>query len=262
MAKRKHRKRYRGPDLTSHLAVEIGDTLELQAGDFDERGFATTEYETAPVTISGAIPGEKVAAKVVKIYPDRIATLAKNVERASEHRVEPECIYFGECSGCQWQHVDYAHQLEIKRDIVVRALSQYEDLRNAPVAETMPSPKRFHYRNHARFTVGQGDENGIAGYKNADSRRFVRIDECAIMDERINATLSQLQGRLNRMTQFSIRVGSNTGDTTIQPLLPAEIQDIPSGRQKYIEEVKGARFPSCGLIFLPGQHCAVVCGCG
>ena len=242
MAKRKHRNRYRGPDLTSHLAVEIGDTLQLQAGDFDERGLAATEYETAPVTISGAIPGEKVAAKVVKIYPDRIATLVKNVERASEHRVEPKCVYFGECSGCQWQHVDYAHQLEIKRDIVVRALSQYEDLRNAPVAETMPSPKRFYYRNHARFSVGRGDENGVAGYKNADSRRFVRIDECAIMDERINETLSQLQGRLDRMTQFSIRMGSNTGDTIIQPLLPAEIQDVPSGRQKYIEEVKGARF--------------------
>lgn len=242
MAKRKHRKRYRGPDLTSHLAVEIGDTFALQAGDFDERGLATAEHETAPVTISGAIPGEKIIAKVVKVYPDRIATLAENVERASGYRVEPKCVYFGECSGCQWQHVDYAHQLEIKRDIVVRALSQYEDLRNAPVAETMPSPKRFHYRNHARFTVGQDDENGVAGYKNADSRRFVRVDECAIMDERINATLSQLQGRLNRMTQFSIRVGSNTGDTVIQPLLPAEIQDVPSGRQKYVEEVKGGRF--------------------
>ena len=70
----------------------------------------------------------------------------------------------------------------------------------------------------------------------------MRIDECAIMDERINETLSQLQGRLDRMTQFSIRVGSNTGDTIIQPLLPAEIQDVPSGRQKYVEEVKGARF--------------------
>ncbi len=242
MAKRKHRKRYRGSDLTSHLAVEIGDTFELQADDFDERGLATAEYEAAPVTISGAIPGEKVVAKVVKVYPDRIATLAKNVERASKHRVQPKCIYFGECSGCQWQHVDYDRQLEIKRDIVVRALSQYGVLRDAPVTETLPSPKRFHYRNHARFTVGQTGENGVAGYKNADSRRFVRVNECAIMDERINATLSQLQGRLNRMTQFSIRVGSNTGDTIIQPLLPAEIQDVPSGRQKYVEEVKGARF--------------------
>ena len=242
MAKRKHRKRYRGPDLTSHIAIEIGDTLELHAGELDDRGLATSQYQAAPVTIAGAIPGEKVAARVVKIYSDRIATIAEQVELPSEHRIEPKCVYFGECSGCQWQHIDYARQLEIKRDVVVRALSQYEALRDAPVAETMPSSKRYHYRNHARFTVGRGNENGIAGYKNADSRRFVRVDECAIMDENINETLSQLQGRLDRMTQFSIRVGSNTGDTIIQPLLPAEIQDVQSGRQKYIEEVRGARF--------------------
>ena len=62
------------------------------------------------------------------------------------------------------------------------------------------------------------------------------------MEERINETLVQLQGRLDRMTQFSIRVGSNTGDTIIQPLLPTEIQDVPSGRQKYVEEVQGASF--------------------
>ena len=242
MAKRKHRSRYRGPDLTSHLVIEVGDTLELQTGYFDERGLATAEYEAAPVTVAGAIPGEKVSAKVIKVYRDRIATLAKDVERASEHRVKPQCAYFGECSGCQWQHVDYTRQLEIKREIVVRALSRYETLRDASVGETMPSPKRFHYRNHARFTVGRCRDNGVAGYKNADSRRFVRVDKCAIMDERINETLSQLQGRLDRMTQFSVRVGSNTGDTIIQPLLPVEIQDVPSGRQKYVEEVKGARF--------------------
>ena len=44
------------------------------------------------------------------------------------------------------------------------------------------------------------------------------------------------------MTQFSIRVGTNTGDTIVQPLLPAEIQDVPSGRQKYVEKVRDATF--------------------
>ena len=77
---------------------------------------------------------------------------------------------------------------------------------------------------------------------NADTRRFVRIDHCLIMDERINETLAQLQSRLDRMTQFSIRVGANTGDMIIQPLLPEEIKDVPSGRQKYVEKVRDATF--------------------
>lgn len=242
MAKRKHRKRYRGPDLTSHLGLEVGDEIDLETGEFDERGLATAEYNGAPVTISGAIPGERVSARVVKIFHDRVACLAEKITDGSEHRVDPECRYFGECSGCQWQHIDYAEQLQIKRTAVIRALSSYTGFGDVEVLDTVPSPKQYRYRNHARFTVGRGDESGVAGYMNADSRSLVRIDECMIMDDRINETLSRLQGRLDRMTQFSIRVGSNTGDQIIQPLLPAAIQDVPSGRQKYVEKVRDATF--------------------
>lgn len=242
MAKRKRRNRYRGPDLTAELDLDAGDELTLKAGEFDERGLATSMLDSAPVTIAGAIPGENVSVKVVKVYRDRVATLVGEVATPSEHRVEPRCRYFGECSGCQWQHIDYGRQLEVKRAMVEAALQPYETLREIEVGETLPSPSQFGYRNHARFTVGRGEENGVAGFKNADSRRFVRIDECLIMDDRINETLGKLQGRLDRMTQFSVRVGANTGDVIVQPLLPAEIQDVPSGRQRYVEEVRGAKF--------------------
>ncbi len=242
MAKRKHRRRYRGPDLTSDLGIEVGDTLQLEAGDFNEQGLATAELDNVPVTISGAIPRERISARIVKIYRDRVATQFESAEEPSDHRVEAECRYFGECSGCQWQHITYSRQLELKREQVSAALSQYDSLRGVHVAETLPSPKRFGYRNHARFTVGRGGQQGNAGFVNADTRRFVQIDECLIMDHRINDTLAKLQGRLDRMTQFSIRVGTNTSDMIIQPLLPAEIQDIPSGRQKYVEEVRGSTF--------------------
>ncbi len=216
--------------------------MTLDAGEFDERGLATADHQGAPVTIAGAIPGESVTASIVKVYRDRIATLVESADVASEHRVTPKCRYFGACSGCQWQHISYDQQLEIKRSLVESALAPYESLNGIQVDETIPSPTQFRYRNHARFTVGRGEDKGFAGYMNADSRRFVRIDECMIMDDRINEMLFQLQGRLQRMTQFSIRVGANTGDTIVQPLLPAEIQDVPSGRQKYVEEVNGAKF--------------------
>ena len=242
MAKRRRRKRYQGPDLTSDLGLDRGDTLQLEAGEFDEKGAATAVIDGAPISINGAIPGESVEAEVLRLFPERVATTVKRVHEASEDRIEPRCRYFEVCSGCQWQHIAYEKQLKLKHDAVVKALSSYETLEGAEVLRTLPSPKQFGYRNHARFTIGRGEDDGVAGFVNADTRRFVQIDECVIMDDRINETLAKLQGRLQRMTQFSVRVGAKTGDTIIQPLLPAEIDDVESGRQTYEEEVDGVAF--------------------
>ncbi len=242
MAKRRRRQRYSGPDLTSQLGLNLGDRFMIRAEGFDDKGAASAVMDGAPISISGAIPGEDVEVEVLKVFPERVATVVREIHEASGDRIEPRCRYFDVCSGCQWQHIAYQKQLELKRDAVVRAVGSYESLRDVEILPALPSPKQFGYRNHARFTVGRGDYDGVAGYVNADTRRFVQIDECAIMHDGINETLAKLQGRLRRMTQFSVRIGANTGDMIIQPLLPAEIQDIESGRQRYEEEVDGVRF--------------------
>lgn len=242
MAKRNRRRRYAGPDLTSDSGLKAGDTINLQAGRWDERGNATAVLRGAPISIQGAIHGESVKAEVVKVFPERVAAKTVEVEDADDDRVVPKCRYFGECSGCQWQHVSYSRQLETKREIVINALRQFPETTNATVDPAIGSPMQYGYRNHARFTIGRREASGFAGYVNADSRQFVRIDECLIMDDQINAALAKLQGRLHRMTQWSVRVGANSGDQTIQPLLPADIQDVESGRQHYTESINGIDF--------------------
>lgn len=242
MAKRKRRRRYTGPDLTSHLGLAAGDIVAVEAGEFDDKGAATSVMDGAPISISGAIPSESVSAEVMKVFPDRIATQAREIKNPSSDRVEAPCEYFGSCSGCQWQHISYQRQLDLKRETVLKALSMYESLATTEVLPTLASPQKFGYRNHARFTIGRREHDGKAGFVNADTRRFVPIDRCLIMDDRINDVLSKLQGRLSGMTQFSVRLGCNTGDMIIQPLLPAEIQDVESGRQRYEEEIDGVRF--------------------
>ena len=242
MAKRRRRRRYAGPDLTAASGLSVGDRIDIEAGPWDDRGNATATLRGAPITLHGVIPGESVKAEVVKVFPERVAARTIAVEAADPDRVVPQCRYFGECSGCQWQHVSYARQLAMKRELVADALRQFQETAHVPVDQAIGSPKQYRYRNHARFSVGRHDESGAAGFVNADTRQFVQIDECLIMDDQINETLAKLQGRLHRMTQWSVRVGANSGDQTIQPLLPAEIQEIESGRQHYVESINGIDF--------------------
>ena len=243
MAKRRHRRRYTGPPLTDHLTAGPGDVLELRLGEFDARGESVSEIDGAPANVAGGIPGETVRAEVVKVFPERVALKVVDVIEPSPDRVVPPCPYYSDCSGCQWQHVAYQRQLDEKTHRVEVALAAHESLRNARVHPALASPTQYGYRNHARFTVGRRDgDAGKVGYVNATTRQFLQVDRCMLMDEPINGVLERVQGRLEGMSQVSVRSGGETGSLLVQPAFNPPWPDLETGQSHYEDEVASHRF--------------------
>jgi 23S rRNA (uracil1939-C5)-methyltransferase len=242
MAKRKRRQRYNGPDLTEHVDLNPGDKFEITLGEINDAGDTVTEIDGAPVVVSGGLPGELVIAEVQKRFPERIAAKVDRVLEPAAERIEPECKYFLTCSGCQWQHVSYDHQLTLKRERVQREIDKYENLSGVNVDATVESEKRLGYRNHGRFTIGKYEDAGQVGYKNMVTRQFVRVEECLLMDDKINETIGLVQDKMEGHTQMSIRVGSNTDSMLVQPRMNISGLSLVTGEQHYEEEVRGSRF--------------------
>ena len=213
--------------------------LRLELTGLGRLGEALAEEQGKPVFVFGGIPGETVQAKVVRERRGYLAARVVEVETASPHRVAPPCPYFGPCTGCQWQHIDYDHQLRMKRELVREALERVGGLTDVPVDETLASPGPWGYRNHARFTVGH---EGRLGFVNRETRELVEVDECLLMDPWINQTLSSLQGHARETTQLSIRYGVNTGSWMVQPALHDPDLGFETGQQTYEEELLGERF--------------------
>ncbi len=157
----------------------------------------------------------------------------------SPHRVSPPCPYFWPCTGCQWQHIAYEHQLTLKREMVRDTLSSVPELADVQVLPVIPSAQQYGYRNHARFTVGP---KGSLGYVNRTSREFVRVESCQLMDPWINGALASLSGRCQETSQLSIRYGVNTGEWLIQPRLLSMGIPIATGQTHYHEAVDGRRY--------------------
>ena len=242
MAKRKRRQRYNGPDLTEHVDLNPGDKFEITLGEINDAGDTVTEIDGAPVVVSGGLPGELVIAEVQKRFPERIAAKVDQVLEPAAERIEPECKYFLTCSGCQWQHVSYDHQLTLKRERVQREIDKYENLSHVNVDATVESEKRLGYRNHGRFTIGKYEDAGQVGYKNMVTRQFVRIEECLLMDDNINETIGLVQDKMEGQTQMSIRVASNTDSMLVQPRMNISGLSLVTGERHYEEEVRGSRF--------------------
>jgi len=218
-------------------AIQKPALLTLKLDSMGRLGEALAQHESRPVFVFGGIPGEEVLAEVVRQHRSHITARVVEVRSASPQRVAAPCPYFGPCTGCQWQHISYEHQLELKHRIVKEAMAQEGRMPNAPIAPVVPAPQTLSYRNHARFTVGP---EGSLGFVNRQNRRFIRIDRCLIMHPWINQALAKLQGRCGETTQLSIRYGANTGQWLIQP--PLSTPRIPASGQKYYQEALLGRF--------------------
>lgn len=202
-------------------------------------GDTLAECEGKRLFVFGGLPGEEVCVEVVRRLPGRSLARVVEVKTPSPHRINPVCPCFGECTGCQWQHIRYEYQLEIKRRIVREALETGGDIPDVEILPVVPSPEEFGYRNHARFTVKR---DGALGFVNRNTRRFLRIDKCLLMCPGINQILSHLQGHCGETTQLSIRYGINTGDWLIQPAMKSENVPVESGQKSYEEDLMGRRF--------------------
>ena len=220
-------------------AVEIGALLRVRLQGWGRLGEALAQHEDVPLFVFGGIDGEDVEVEVVRRHRRYLAARVVRVLEPSPHRIEPPCPHFGACTGCQWQHITEEHQRELKRLAVGDALERIGGLDVAPVADIIPAPTPFGYRNHARFTVGP---QGALGYVNRESRRFVSIDRCMLMDEAINTTLDQLQGNCADTTQLSVRYGTGTGDVLVQPTLRNPDVPIATGQKHFRERMGGHVF--------------------
>lgn len=246
MPGRRRRRKYREPWPTDGAGCEAGDRLAVTLGALDARGEIRGEYAGFPVLVEGGIPCELVEVEIIRRFPGHFAARVVSVRDASPDRVLPPCPYFGPCTGCQWQHVAYPRQLEFKRTMVIEALKPVPALAGIAVRDPLPGPETLGYRNHARFTVGR--TYGEVGYVNAVTRRFFPVDRCLLMHESINEVLAATQRKAIGMTQFSVRVGVNTGDRLIQPGLPDAV-DLESGQTHLAERVLGRRFRIAGSSF-------------
>ncbi|WP_051251353.1 23S rRNA (uracil(1939)-C(5))-methyltransferase RlmD [Paenibacillus harenae] len=143
--------------------------------------------------IQGALPGERVRAKVMKVKKQYGYARMEELLEASPNRVQPACPIHKECGGCQLQHLDYPAQLEWKRQHVIDNLARIGKLNVAQepgsdgvvVRRAIGMDEPWRYRNKAAVPVGVGAVEGglVAGFYARGSHRIVDMDDCLIQHE-------------------------------------------------------------------------------
>ena len=147
--------------------TEALEEITIVALDADGRG--VTE---GGATVPGALPGERVRARVAGKRGDLVEVLSESAQRA-----KPFCPWFENCGGCAAQHMSEALYREWKRGLVVEALQRARvEADVAPLIDAHGAGRR-RATFHARFPHGGPDE---VGFMRARSHDIVSIDACPL----------------------------------------------------------------------------------
>lgn len=165
------------------------EEITLRVTDLNNRGYGVGHLESAgspddgiTVFVGGAVTGDLVRAKVIKVAKEYLVARVEEILSPSPYRVENTCPAAG-CGGCVSRGITYAHERERKRDYV-KAAFRKAGLPEAEVEEVRSTGKISRYRNKAEYPVCV-DKNGNvqAGFYATATHRVVPIADCDLQPE-------------------------------------------------------------------------------
>ena len=236
-----------------HKLPTVRERLEVTVDSVAFGGSGVSRVRELVIFIPFAVDEDKVEIEITEVRRSYARGRICRMLKPSPFRTVPECVHYERCGGCQYQHIDYAHQLEIKRNQVIEAFERIGGLPGAPVREVMPSPLPYAYRGKAEFHLRlKPGRPPLIGYKEASESRIVKVSRCEIVDASINRSLVDLQEKLQTISmnrrgvkrEERVVLWSDTGESK-----PIET-DVSSGRNgRVIRQVKGKelRVPAQGF---------------
>ncbi|HBU12588.1 MAG TPA: 23S rRNA (uracil(1939)-C(5))-methyltransferase RlmD [Clostridiales bacterium] len=174
------------------MAMEKNQTVTLTIDDIGKDGQGIGKYDDMAVFVMGALPGETVAAQIIKVKKSYAVGRLETIETASPHRVKPPCGVYKACGGCTLQHLAYAAQLTVKQRMVQSCMTRIGKL-SVPVLFPLPSAHEYRYRNKAAFPVQTRDGVAHIGLYGARSHDIVDVDDCRLQQRDTATVLSQIR---------------------------------------------------------------------
>ncbi|MBI3742161.1 MAG: 23S rRNA (uracil(1939)-C(5))-methyltransferase RlmD [Chloroflexi bacterium] len=158
------------------------------------------------------IAGETVRVEIVAEKKNFARGRIVEIVEAAPARVTPRCAHFGDCGGCQWQHIAYDAQLQFKTQIVRVQFARIGKMPDAIVRETIGMREPWRYRNNAQFVC---DDAGRLCFRAFESNALVRIKECHIIHPLIDEMFHALELDGAGFSGVTLRAGANTNQKMI-----------------------------------------------
>jgi 23S rRNA (uracil1939-C5)-methyltransferase len=209
------------------------EPIELRVDDLSHDGRGVASHGDKKVFVRGALPGERVLARLTggKRRYDEAETV--EVLEASPDRVEPRCPHFGRCGGCSLQHLDAGRQIAAKQNTLAQNLARIGKVTPAQFWPPLTGAC-WGYRRKARLSVRYvaAKERVLVGFRETYARFVADIHECHVLDPRIAAQLATLSSLIHSLQsreaipQIEVACGDDASALVFRHLEPLGEDDL------------------------------------
>jgi len=173
-----------------------GVTIEGTASD----GKCVARWNGQVVFVEGVAPGDVADIRIIRKKKTYLEGVPEKFLHKSEIRTSPFCDHFGVCGGCKWQHIEYQHQVEFKRQQVIDNLQRIGKVAFPEVRPIVLSPETRYFRNKLEFTFSnrrwlsheeistgkQLNRMGVGFHKPRQFDKIIDIDHCYLQGDPSN----------------------------------------------------------------------------
>lgn len=177
-------------------------------------GHALARHGELVIFIPFAAPGDRLLVRITERKKNFARAQIEHLLEPSPERRRPLCAHFGQCGGCQLQHIKYEAQLEAKLAFVRDALARIAKI-EAPALK-IRSAAEYGYRARAQFKI-EGDK---IGFNRSGSHSICDLEDCPVLVPSLRAALSQLKWVGATSLRGPILAAAGDHEVSLQPAPP------------------------------------------
>jgi tRNA/tmRNA/rRNA uracil-C5-methylase (TrmA/RlmC/RlmD family) len=147
------------------------------------------------VFVPFVLVGEVVEVEITEVKKNFARAKLLRVVQPSPERIVPACRYFGQCGGCQYQHIDYAAQLRLKHKQIADLFQRIGGFEPGLVRPVIPCPRPYGYRNRImiRSQWNKPEQKLNIGFVRWDCGLVEDIEECKIAEPVLNEEIRRVR---------------------------------------------------------------------
>ncbi|MBP3821039.1 23S rRNA (uracil(1939)-C(5))-methyltransferase RlmD [bacterium] len=161
--------------------MKIGEEFEVTIEKISNLGLGICRVNGFVIFVENSCPNDRLKIKISKLNKNFGHGFITEILEPSVHRTVPFCPMQKVCGACQFQHIDYNYQLEIKRQIVKETIHNIGGI-DIEIPSPIPSPQIKNYRRKIQYPVSEtkNSKRILAGYYKQSSHELLNIKYCPI----------------------------------------------------------------------------------